>query len=503
MADSLEVIKEGSASIPQSSVLNTFYNPVQQFNRDLSILVINTFLKLYPSSQPTGNSLLEALSATGLRSIRYWKEIPTLKTLYANDLSKEAVTNIHHNFAFNGIHVEDVSSTDKTRKVFVSNADACLLMYQHSDPLDNFYVIDIDPYGSASPFLDAAMRAIADGGLLCVTCTDMAVLCGGHVESCFAKYNSAGLKKSPFPHESALRILLSYIDSVANKYKMHIIPLLSLSIDFYVRVFVQVKKSAHQVKFSLSKRSSFFLCSGCHSYFEQPLGKVSEIRKSNNGKEHVSVKFSTSTGPTVEQKCPICSFSFQLGGPYWNGPLHCKSFIDALLVQLSNDSGNNFGTVDRIKGMLTVAKEELEIPFYFPLSLVANVLHCNVPPIISFYSALLNAGYDVSGSHCEPAVFKTNAPMEIIWSIAQHWIQTNCPDYSLDKLSVHSPAYKIATNSNLKIKDLVIDFTLHPLANPSSRKHKLVRYQENPTKNWGPKARPKRKIDSDEVENEK
>ena len=35
-------------------------------------------------------------------------------------------------------------------------------------------VIDLDPYGSAAPFLDAAVQAIADGGLLSVTCTDMA-----------------------------------------------------------------------------------------------------------------------------------------------------------------------------------------------------------------------------------------------------------------------------------------------------------------------------------------
>lgn len=39
-------------------------------------------------------------------------------------------------------------------------------------------VIDLDPYGSAAPFLDAAVQSVADGGLLCITCTDMAVLSG-------------------------------------------------------------------------------------------------------------------------------------------------------------------------------------------------------------------------------------------------------------------------------------------------------------------------------------
>ena len=31
-------------------------------------------------------------------------------------------------------------------------------------------------YGTAAPFLDAAVQAVADGGLLCITSTDMPVL---------------------------------------------------------------------------------------------------------------------------------------------------------------------------------------------------------------------------------------------------------------------------------------------------------------------------------------
>lgn len=51
-----------------------------------------------------------------------------------------------------------------------------------------FAVIDLDPYGSASQFLDAAVQNIENGGLLCVTCTDMRVLAGGETEANFTKY---------------------------------------------------------------------------------------------------------------------------------------------------------------------------------------------------------------------------------------------------------------------------------------------------------------------------
>ena len=37
-------------------------------------------------------------------------------------------------------------------------------------------VVDLDPYGTAAPFIDAAIQSVNDSGLLCVTCTDLPVL---------------------------------------------------------------------------------------------------------------------------------------------------------------------------------------------------------------------------------------------------------------------------------------------------------------------------------------
>ena len=66
-----------------------------------------------------------------------------------------------------------------------------------------FDIVDIDPYGGANIFLDAAVQSVKDGGLLCVTCTDMAVLCGNHPEACFAKYGAMPLH-SKFCHEMVI-----------------------------------------------------------------------------------------------------------------------------------------------------------------------------------------------------------------------------------------------------------------------------------------------------------
>lgn len=49
------------------------------------------------------------------------------------------------------------------------------------------FQVDLDPYGSPSIFLDSAIQAVADGGMLMCTATDMAVLCGGNGEVCYSK----------------------------------------------------------------------------------------------------------------------------------------------------------------------------------------------------------------------------------------------------------------------------------------------------------------------------
>merc|ERR1712137_548599 len=105
-----------------------------------------------------------------------------------------------------------------------------------------YHVIDIDPYGTPSIFLNAALQAVTEGGMLCVTATDMPVLCGKYPETCFAKYGATNLKGANC-HEVALRVLLGCIERHATQFKRYVVPLVSLSVDYYVRVFVRVYTS--------------------------------------------------------------------------------------------------------------------------------------------------------------------------------------------------------------------------------------------------------------------
>ena len=63
-------------------------------------------LKSNPHCVENGLEVLEALSASGLRSVRYANEIPGLDKVIANDISAKAVEAIRRNVKANG--VEDI-----------------------------------------------------------------------------------------------------------------------------------------------------------------------------------------------------------------------------------------------------------------------------------------------------------------------------------------------------------------------------------------------------------
>ena len=131
--------------------MHTLSNCDDAFYIHFSIAAIRQFLGRYNAEveeRADKITLLEALSASGLRSIRYAKEIPGLTEIVANDFSKKAVESIERNVSANG--VSDI--------VRASHADASALMYSRRKAGERFTIVDLDPYGSAAPFLDAAVQ---------------------------------------------------------------------------------------------------------------------------------------------------------------------------------------------------------------------------------------------------------------------------------------------------------------------------------------------------------
>lgn len=131
--------------------------------------------------------------------------------------------------------------------------------------------------------------------------------------------------------------------------------------------------------------------------------------------------------PAVSENCPHCDMRYHLGGPIWNAPIHDKEFVSRLLdVVTAEDAAEKFGTCKRIEGMLSVVEEELEdVPLYYKLDRLSSLMGVSTMPVLTFSSAILNAGYRLSQSHCKPSCFKTDAPQKFVWDVIRAWEKEN------------------------------------------------------------------------------
>jgi tRNA (guanine26-N2/guanine27-N2)-dimethyltransferase len=450
-----------------------------------------------------GITILDALAASGLRSVRYWNEIPGVKHVTINDLEEAATERARDNLQRNNL--QDVMLEDNSERKYgicVHHGDATHEMYMARRPqqlrtavsgVENkqqpmWDVIDLDPYGSAAPFLDGAVQAVESGGLLCITCTDMAALGGSHPETAYGRYASLPIQSSKYLQELALRILLHTIAVSAARYGRTIRPILSVGMAFYVRVFVEVHNDKRGVNGLSLQIGHVYQSTQCSSFVTLPHGQMG----GSKGNVYQSIRLTPSA-------CSETGAPFKVGGPMWLGPLHDQNVVQLALKRLSDDSCKHpnmewIATRSRLQGLLTSVSEELDTPLYYQLPDLSRVLHCSTPPIRPFKAALVNAGYKVSGYHKEPQAIKTNAPSHVVWDIMRVWVEKNPPN---KPPAEDSPGGKILASK----PSIEVDFSTPECIAEETSKKKISRFPQNPEKFWGPKkAHTKRKAENDAEE---
>ncbi|KAI9681411.1 MAG: RNA methyltransferase tRNA(m5U54)methyltransferase [Caeruleum heppii] len=492
--------------------------------------------------------ILDALSATGLRALRYAHEIPFVTAVTANDLMPEATQSIRTNVKHN--RLDD--------KIHVSTGNALAHMYSlvgqpTGKPRDGlggskYDVIDLDPYGTAAPFLDAAIQSLNQGGLLCVTCTDTGIFAStGYPEKCYALYGGVPVK-GPHCHEAGLRLILHCIATSAARHGLVIEPLLSLSIDYYVRVFVRLRHSPAEVKCLAGKTMLVYGCDqGCGAWTTQKLARHTEVK---GKKGAMYYRHGLAQGPSAPERCQHCGYKTHVAGPMYGGPIHSPGFIQRMLDGLAAMDAETYGTKDRMEGMLLTARnEKLGIsssqenrfdaakvdphPFFFIPHNLAKVIHCETPNENAMRGALRHLGYGVSRSHCKPGSIKTDAPWTIIWEVMRQWAKQKKPiregaikagtagwgimngggssDVGKGTSVVCEPAKEddAAADAGSPLGEEVITGAVDPSRSAADQRPKgvkvvfdeklgmakdgkrVLRYQVNPTANWGPMVRAK------------
>jgi len=243
-------IREGKAKllIPEAEKLTkktaempVFYNPVMKLNRDISVLLLNSINKKQMQ-------IALPLAGSGIRGIRFLLELKKdkLKSIYFNDLNRTALKITEKCLKINNIRWDPL-------KIVIENRDANDFLLESK----GFDYIDIDPFGSPNPFLDSAVKRLARGGILAVTATDTAALCGSSPKACMRKYFAKPMRNE-LMHELGLRILIRKVQLIGAQYEKALIPVFCYAKDHYMRAFFSASKSKSEVD-NMLKQHMFFL----------------------------------------------------------------------------------------------------------------------------------------------------------------------------------------------------------------------------------------------------
>ncbi|MDK2892192.1 MAG: tRNA (guanine26-N2/guanine27-N2)-dimethyltransferase [Methanohalophilus sp.] len=371
----MQQIREGEVSLIihalsekgySPSVTPVFYNPHMELNRDITVAAIAAWVKrklkdtLYEVSDIT---YLDAMSASGIRGIRIAKEVGVSVTL--NDWGEEACKLILKNVELNAL-----SENSK-----VCRKSANVLMQEKK-----FDIIDIDPFGSPAPFLDAAAFSVK--GLLAVTATDTAPLCGAHLNSGMRKYSAIPLN-TEYHNEMGARILLGYMARVLAMHEKAMIPLLTHSTRHYVRTYVQIKTGAKVADKSLKEVGFIAHCTSCGM-----------------------VEYKKGLAVQLEKICHVCGKTVQTGGPLWLGSLHDPEFCEEILIEMKD---RPFGTKSASSRIIELCKNELDIPMFYDQHKICKQLGVSAKPIEGLLEKIREMGFKASRTHFSGTSFKTDA----------------------------------------------------------------------------------------------
>ncbi len=334
-----------------------FYNPVQELNRDITAAVLRVVAD-------DCETYLDAMTASGVRAVR---AAAAGYDVTACDVDPEAVELARRNLARNGLDGDVVHR----------NVNAH--MHEHG-----YDVVDLDPFGTPIPFVDAAFRSARR--YVCVTATDTAPLCGAHFESGVRSYGAVP-RNTEFHAEMGLRVLLSALVRTAARYDVAARPVLSHVSSHYVRTYLELSDGAKAADSQVAQLGHIDHCQRClwrnteRGFIANPI-----------------------------RECPNCGQSTWTAGPVWLGPAHDSSFVDRVRESVPE----RFGTAKQAQGLLETIADELHEPTHFDQHKLYKRWNESSIAMDEFLDSLRAAGYEASRTHFGGTTFKTDADVTAV-----------------------------------------------------------------------------------------
>ncbi|MGQ9514303.1 MAG: hypothetical protein ACUVTL_04555 [Thermoproteota archaeon] len=347
-----------------------FYNPLMKENRDLAIAFLKQMRRISGEEVIFG----EPLTGTGVRGIRAVLEAG-VEHAWINDISKIATRIAKVNVQRN--RVESF--------VTIENLEANIFSLNH---YSEFNFLDLDPFGSPSPYLESSIRAVRDGGIIAVTATDTATLCGVYPDKAKARYGGRSLK-TIFPKEFAARLLIYGIVSVAARIGIGAEPLLSCASRNYVRTYCRLRRGNREATKAMAETGHILYCQSCFHREGLRMEKFREV---------------------ASLSCPICGQTMELAGPIWLGEHSDQSIVKLILAQ----TDESIMEPKMMKILRLISLEDTGTLGSYPIPKISK--YCRRPPPSKNFlmSRLKTAGIEACESSFEENAIKTKADINQI-----------------------------------------------------------------------------------------
>ena len=335
-----------------SKTMGTFYNPEMKIHRDSSLIVLKTYFKNFHRKI----SFCDPMVASGIREARYLQQMPEMfSSLILGDISQTSLGLCKEIFKKNSI--------DDSHCVYLKGKAQETLHYKSVD------CIEIDPFGSPAPFLDDAISQVHHRGLLCITATDTASLCGVYPKKAKLRYNLNIIKTKCFD-ELGLRGLIANCQIRAGQFDKELIVKWAFVHKHFYRIFFEVKES---------KMTSL-----------QSINALKYISWEKES-QHMEV-----FDYLDENKI----------GPLYTEGLQDKTFLKECISEVSIVENNT-----QIHKLLEKSLQEVESIGYYDLHKLQGF--CKSREGVTFkeiIELIISKGFDASLSHCNVRGLKTTMP---------------------------------------------------------------------------------------------
>ena len=395
------VTTERSASF---SVGDLFYRPNSRLIRDLGVLALTVLgtAKSPPASSSEAPALqvLDAMSGTGVRALRYVRESPAAVHVHANELMF-------------GDHplVDNMAPLVAEGRATVTACDAVDLYLRSRLSGERFDMVDADAFGTGMPHTAEAWWAVKEGGLLYLCATDSCTTCGHNAHKATAGY-AAVAHALPAANEQGLRLLLGAAFREAAARHLHAVPVFSYfhrpSSSF--RVMLKLHRPKRPPARAYDSLCHVARCTACGQQWRVPSTELGEA--------------------AARRPCAhLHEAGHTLMGPMWVGPMH-----DAEYVQRMAEEAERRGEAwDDAAALLRTMASEAEADaaagavLHYHLGEVQRYLQAEAgleqPPLAELVELLRAAGFGASPSHTERKAIKTSATLEQLKEVVQQRAQ--------------------------------------------------------------------------------